>query len=231
MRAPLSVVIPTLDAAAELSDTLAALMPGVQAGLIRELVISDGGSADETVRIAEEVGAVVVTGAAGRGGQLRRGVAAAQGAWLLLLHADTQLSPGWVGAVERHMETAPDRAGYFRLSFRGGGRSGRIVAAWANWRSRVLGLPFGDQGLLLTKAALEAIGGVPDLKLMEDVALARALRGKLAMLYADARTSPVRYEAEGWTRRGARNLGLQFRFAMGADPERLARRYASRPEN
>lgn len=223
MRAALSVVIPTLDAETGLPGCLAALMEGLEAGLIRELVISDGGSDDATVRIAEEVGAVLVRGPASRGGQLRRGVAASQGEWVLLLHADTVLEPGWSDAVGAHL--ASGQAGYFRLGFLSGGVPARVVAGWANLRARLFGLPYGDQGLVVPRAVLDAVGGVPDIPLMEDVALARALGGQLRALPVTARTSAARYETEGWLRRGRRNLWCLTRYLLGADPERLAQGY------
>lgn len=223
MRAPISIVIPTLNAAAELAPCLAALTEGLQAGLIRELIVSDGGSADGTQALAEAAGAVVVSGAPGRGAQVARGVAAAGGAWLLILHADTRLAPGWTAVVAAHL-AGPERAGWFRLRFRGGGVPGRIVAGWANLRSR-LGLPYGDQGLLVPAALLAQLGGYPALPLMEDVAVARRLRGQMRPLDGVAETSAARYLAEGWLRRGARNLWLLARYLAGADPERLAREY------
>jgi rSAM/selenodomain-associated transferase 2 len=223
MRAALSVVIPTLNAENGLPACLAALMEGLEAGLIRELVISDGGSTDKTLKIADEVGAVVVTAPPSRGGQLRRGVASAHGDWVLLLHADTVLEPGWSGAVISHM--AGGQAGYFRLGFASGGISARAVAGWANLRSKWFDLPYGDQGMVLPRALLDSVGGVPDIPLMEDVALARALRGQMAALPVTARTSAERYETEGWFRRGRRNLWTLCRFLCGADPERLAQDY------
>ena len=225
MPAPLSVVIPTLNAAAGLPGAAAALMPGVEAGLIRELVVSDGGSQDATVEIAGALGAVTVAGPPGRGGQLARGVAAARGDWLLLLHADTVLAPGWVAGAEAHIARHPDSAGHFRLAFRAGGLAPRLVAGWANLRSRAFGLPYGDQGLLVSRDLLTGVGGIPDLPLMEDVALARALKGRLRPLAAEARTSAERYERDGWLRRGARNLGTLARYLAGADPALLAERY------
>ncbi len=223
MRAALSVVIPVLNAEKGLPACLAALMEGLEVGLIRELVISDGGSTDKTLTIADEVGAVVVTGPASRGGQLQRGVQASAGDWVMLLHADTVLEPGWTEAVMAHM--SGDRAGYFQLGFQSGGMPARIVAAWANLRSRWFGLPYGDQGLVLPRALLDSVGGVPDIPLMEDVALARALCGQLDPLPVTARTSAERYESEGWFRRGCRNLWTLCRYLGGSDPERLAQDY------
>ncbi len=226
MPAPISVIIPTLNASAGLPACLQALMPGLEAGLIRELVISDGGSDDTTAQIADEAGAVLVTGPSGRGGQLARGVAAAKGTWILLLHADTVLSSDWVEAAEAHL-ASPDLAGYFRLRFRAKGLMPRLVAGWANLRSRLFKLPYGDQGLLLTQDLLADVGGVPALPLMEDVALARRLGPRLTMLEATALTAPDRFQRDGWIRRGTRNLWTLARYYAGVDPAKLARDYVS----
>lgn len=228
MPASLSVVIPTLNAADALPGTAEHLLEGVSSGLIRELVISDGGSTDATLSVARELGARVVEGPPTRGGQIARGTEATNAPWLLLLHADTHLSANWTHAVRAHMKDAHDRAGYFRLRFRATGLTPRVVAGGANFRSRLLGLPYGDQGLLISAELLERIGGVPELPLMEDVALARRLRGRLVLIDAFASTSARRYLEEGWSRRVTRNLLNLALFRLGADPASLARRYASR---
>jgi rSAM/selenodomain-associated transferase 2 len=229
MRAPLSIVIPTLDAGAVLPETLAALGEGLHAGLIRELVVSDGGSRDATLALAEAAGAIVVAGAPGRGGQIGRGISAAGGPWLMVLHADSRLRPGWAEAVRRHIAAAPGQAGYFALAFDAPGLAPRLVAGWANLRARVFGLPYGDQGLVVAREVLAAAGGYPDLPLMEDVALARRLRGRLTALPAVALTDAGRYLRRGWLRQGASNLWRLARYLAGADPARLARGYAPSP--
>lgn len=222
MRAPISVVIPTLNAAHSLPGCVAALMEGLSAGLIREVIVSDGGSTDATLRIAESIGAEVVRGAASRGGQLRRGCAVAQGDWLLVLHADTQLEAGWCDVVADHL--GQGTPAYFRLGYDARGLGPRIVAGWANLRSQIFALPYGDQGLLIRSDILKDAGDFPDIPLMEDVALVRRLRG-LQALPATARTSFARYAAEGWMRRGLRNLILLLRYRAGADPHALAQAY------
>lgn len=223
MRAKLSVVIPTLDAASALPGCLGALMPGVEAGLIRELVISDGGSQDATLTIADEAGAVQVSGPPSRGGQLGRGAEAAGGDWFLFLHADSRLPDGWRDVVAAQM--GEGEPAYFRLQFDARGMAPAFVAAWANLRSRVFGLPYGDQGLLISRADYEAAGGYRDIPLMEDVAMARRLRGRLKMLPLAMVTSADRYRRDGWLRRGGRNLSLLIRYFAGATPQDLARRY------
>jgi len=224
MRAPISIVIPTLDAAGTLPAALSALIEGLAAGLVREVIVSDGGSRDATCDIARAAGADVVEGSRGRGAQLRRGAEAARGDWVLLLHADTELGEGWSRAASDFVKD-PAWAGYFDLAFRASGAAPRVVAGWANLRSRAFGLPYGDQGLLVPRALLEAAGGVPDLPLMEDVALARRLRGRLRPIGVVARTSADRYLREGWVRRSVLNGWQLARYLAGADPARLARAY------
>jgi hypothetical protein len=227
MTAPLTVVIPTLNAGDHLTATASALFAGVTAGLVRGLVVSDGGSTDATLALADALGARVVGGPPGRGAQIARGVAAAGTDWVLILHADTHLAPRWPAAAADHMRRYPDDAGAFRLAFRAGGMAPRLVAGWANLRSRA-GLPYGDQGLLVRRTVLASVGGVPEIPLMEDVVLARALRGRLRRINATAFTGAERYLAGGWVRCGARNLWTLARYLAGTDPERLARDYDRR---
>lgn len=224
MPAPISVVIPTLNAAHTLPRVANTLAAGLDAGLIHQLVISDGGSTDTTIQLAEGLGATLVQGAASRGGQIRRGVEAARADWLLIVHADTELGPDWVEAVRDHLKS-PQTAGYFRLRFRATGWRPAVVAGWANLRSRLFGLPYGDQGLLIHRNLLKSVGGVPDLPLMEDVALARALSGRLLMLHAVASTSAERYVRDGWIRRSLHNAATLARYFMGVRPDRLASDY------
>ncbi len=223
MRAPISIVIPTLNAQDALPGCLAALMEGLESGLIRELIVSDGGSQDTTGAIAQAWGATVLHGPASRGGQLRRGCAAAQADWLLVVHADTQLQPGWTKAVGAHLNH-PERAGWCSLRFDQGGMAARVVAGWANLRS-LFGLPYGDQGLLISARLYAETGGFADVPLMEDVAMARALRGRLTRLDVVAQTSAEKYVRQGWVTRGARNLWTLTRYLSGADPATLAAAY------
>ncbi len=225
MRAPLSIILPTLDAAPALPGAFAALMEGLAAGLIREVIVSDGGSRDETAEIARAAGARLLTGAPGRGGQLRRGAEAAGGDWLLFLHADSWPAPGWAAVVATHMQRAPERAATFRLSFRARGAGARLTAGWANLRTRLFHLPYGDQGLLIPRALYARTGGFADIPLMEDVAMARALRRRLCLLDHLITTDASRYLARGWLRRGARNWLTLARYLAGTDPAKLARHY------
>lgn len=224
MTATLSIIVPTLDAEKHLPRCLESLIEGLTSGLIRDLVITDGGSTDSTAEMADAAGATLVTGPASRGGQLRRGVAAARGDWVLVLHADTILSHGWSQAVIDHIRDEGGPA-YFRLAYRESGLMPALVAGWANLRAGAFSLPYGDQGLLMRRTDYDGAGGYPDQPLMEDVALVRALPRPLTRLDAQAITSADRYLRDGWIRRGGRNLWTLLRYRLGTDPERLAADY------
>ncbi len=230
----LSVVIPALDAAATLPGVLAALRDplassGAPPGLRAEVVVADGGSADGTAEAARAGGARVVEAPRGRGVQLAAGVAAARGAWLLLLHADTRPGAGWAGEVAG-FAAAPGNAGraaYFRFGLDDDAPAARRLERAVAWRCRVLGLPYGDQGLLVSRALLARVGGVRPLPIMEDVDLVRRLgRGRLAGLETRAETSAERWRREGYGRRSARNLACLLLWRAGVPPAVIRGLYA-----
>jgi rSAM/selenodomain-associated transferase 2 len=220
-----SVVIPALNAAADLPATLTAL-GSVPTEVPDEVIVVDGGSTDGTVDVAAALGARVLSAPRGRGMQLASGVAAATRPWLLLLHADTRLGPNWATAATAHMRGNPDRAGYFRFTLDSDDRRARRLERLVAWRCRVLALPYGDQGLLIHRDLLRAVGDIPLLPLMEDVALVRRLgRHRLAALDVDAMTSAARWRRDGWYRRSARNLLCLALYFAGVPPRLIARLY------
>ncbi len=217
----ISVVIPTLNAAKFLPGTLASL-----GTLPREVIVSDGGSTDDTVAIAQAFGCRVVIAPRGRGSQLAAGAAAGQAPWLLLLHADTRLAPGWAEAASRHMAAHPNKAGYFRFRLDDAAQAARRLERAVAWRCRVLALPYGDQGLLIAQCLLRSVGGIRPLPLMEDVDLVRRLgRERLVALDAEAVTSADRHRRHGYVRRSARNVLLLGLWFAGVPPRLLARLY------
>lgn len=222
----LSVVIPTLNAAVGLPATLASVRDGE--ALIGEVIVSDGGSSDATTHLAQTAGCRVVVGPRGRGAQLAAGAAAASGSWLLFLHADTRLAPGWSAAVRAFCDSAANasRAGYFRLALDDTAAAARRLERLVAWRCRWLALPYGDQGLLIGAETYRAIGGFAPLPLMEDVDLVRRLgRARLVELPATALTSAARYRRDGYWRRPVRNLACLALYFAGLPPHRLARLY------
>ena len=221
----ISIVIPTLDAAAELPGTLAAL---AGSALIREIIVSDGGSRDDTLAIADAADARRVAGPPGRGIQLIAGAAAATSEWLLFLHADCRLAPGWEKAAAEFIADpdATDRAGYFRFALDDPDPAARRLERIVAWRCRVLALPYGDQGLLIPHSLYDAVGGFAPIPLMEDVDLIRRLgRRRLVPIGAQAVSSARRYRREGYLRRPLRNLLCLSLYFAGVPPRRIARLY------
>lgn len=232
----LSVIIPTLNAATVLPDALAALAEGrgAEAGgaerspLIGEVIVSDGGSSDRTRAIATAGGCRVIDSARGRGVQLAAGAAAARGAWLLFLHADTRLEAGWAAAVQRFCTDPAEagRAGYFRFALADAAPAARRIEALVAWRCRRWGLPYGDQGLLIRAATYRALGGFAAVPLMEDVEFVRRIgRANLAALPVRAVTSARRYQQGGYWARPLRNLLCLALYFAGVAPARLAKLY------
>ena len=214
----LSVVIPTLNASEVLGACLAA------AADADERLVVDGGSTDSTAAVAEAGGASLLCSGRGRGVQLAAGAEAANGDWLLFVHADTLLAPGWRAAAERHMTEHPERAACFRFKLDDIAWQARLIEAGVALRVRLLSLPYGDQGLLVSRRHYRAAGGYRPLPLMEDVDLVRRL-GRIVPLVGDAVTSAERWRRAGWFRRSARNLALLSLYGFGVSPERLARAY------
>ena len=220
----ISVVIPTLNAAATLPATLAALGP--MDDILSEIVVADGGSEDRTPEIAQTAGVRLITAARGRGQQLAAGIALATGEWLLLLHADTRLDQGWRDTVATHIRDNPDKAGYFRFVLDSADPRARRLERLVAWRCRVLALPYGDQGLLLHRDTLRLAGGMRALPLMEDVDLIKRIgRRHLTGLDAEAVTSAAKWERDGWYRRSGRNLVCLALWHLGVPPGRIAQIY------
>ncbi len=216
MTTDVSIIIPTLNAAAFLPATLAAL------GNVPEIIVVDGGSTDATAAIAVACGARLLTAPRGRGTQIAAGIAAASRPWLLLLHADTRLSPDWPKVA--HGKAT--HAGYFRFVLDSADPRARRLERMVAWRSRVLALPYGDQGLLIHRDLLRAAGGIKPLPLMEDVDLIRRLgRSRLLALPAAAVTSARKWEAQGYLRRSARNLLCLAMWFAGVPPRLIQRIY------
>lgn len=195
-----------------------------------DVVVADGGSRDATRARAREAGARIVQSAPGRARQLNTGLAAAQGEAVLFLHADTRLPAGWIGAVIRTMGDPAVAGGAFGLRFERGEGSGLALRflEWGVWlRVSLMGLPYGDQAIFARRSVLDALGGVPEAPIMEDLDLAREIRrhGRLAVLPLAVTTSARRYEGRV-LRHMLRNWLALAGWRLGVDRARLADWYA-----
>ena len=224
----ISVVIPALDAGGELAATLSAFTGARAAELVGECLVVDGGSRDDTVLIAEQAGAVVHHSAPGRGRQLALGGRTATGDWLLFVHADTVLADDWPRAVADFTGNPANarRAAAFAFALDDERWRARLVEKVVAVRCRLFALPYGDQGLLISRALYDQLGGYKPVALMEDVDLVRrAGRRRLHLFSTRAVTSARRYERDGYVRRMARNLSCLFLWFAGRDPDLILRRY------
>ncbi len=193
-----------------------------------ELFVADGGSRDDTSAIAASAGARVLAAPRGRGAQLAAGAAIASGEWLLFLHADTRLADGWRPAVDAFMAEPRNhaRAAAFRFALDDPSPAARRLERLVAWRCRALGLPYGDQGLLIARTLYDRVGGYRPLPIMEDVDLIRRIgRRNIALLPVAAVTSAERWRRDGWLARSARNLLCLALYFLGVPPRAIAAIY------
>ena len=219
----LSIIIPTLNEAAGLGATLAALQTLRAAGC--EIIVVDGGSHDGSVALAAPLADAVLTAPRGRARQMNAGAAWATGEALLFLHADTRLPPDAPALVTAALR---DHGwGRFDVRIEGRSRLLRLVAALMNLRSRLTGIATGDQALFMTRAAFEAVSGYPDQPLMEDIEISKRLLhlSPPACLRARVTTSGRRWERHGVWRTIRLMWQLRWAYWRGAPAAQLAARY------
>jgi rSAM/selenodomain-associated transferase 2 len=227
----ISVVIPTYNAETTLGPTLAALVPAVVDGIIQEAILVDGGSTDDTCVIAAAAGTRLIRTKLGRGMQLQAGATAARGDWLLFLHADTVLEPGWAEEAEAFIELVmtgrrAQAAAAFRFALDDDGLMPRLLESLVALRCFLFALPYGDQGLLISRKLYRELGGFRPMPLMEDVDLMRRVkRRQLVMLQSRAVTSGVRYRREGYIARSLRNLSCMVLYFLRVPTRVLTRIY------
>lgn len=222
--ARISVIIPALNEAARIAHTLADLAPVRAMG--HEVVVVDAGSSDGTPAAAAGLADRVVAAPRGRARQMNAGARIAGGELFWFLHADTRVTPD---AAPELLEAIGCGACWGRFDIRLSGAHPllRLVERTMNLRSRLTGIATGDQGIFCTRRAFEAAGGFPDIPLMEDIALSRALRqqSRPACLGPHLTTSSQRWEEGGVVRTILLMWRLRLAFALGADPRQLVKRY------
>jgi glycosyltransferase involved in cell wall biosynthesis len=225
----ISVVIPTLNAAATLPRCLNSLIDAAMSGLVREVIVVDGGSTDDTLALADSAGARIVRGNPCRGVRLAMGAATARGDWLLFLHANTFVEPGWANEAALFIERAePERprAGAFRFALDDFEPAARRREARVNLRCRLLGLPYGDQGLLIPARLYLKLGGYRPLPAMEDVDFVRRLGGqRLIMLRARAITVAPQNRRNTPALERLHHLGLLLLHALRVPAPLMSRLY------
>jgi rSAM/selenodomain-associated transferase 2 len=221
----LSIIIPTLNVEKKLPATLACLKAG---SLPLELIIADGGSSDRTPAIAAEHGAKFTATLGGRGAQMASGAMYSTGDWLLFIHSDTHPQPGWKHIAKSFIEDPNNRfhAAYFKFSLNDSAPAARRLERLVNWRCKTFGLPYGDQGLLISREFYNLVGGIASIPLMEDVDIVRRIgRNRITQLNSAAVTSAERYRKNGYLLRPTKNLFCLGLYFAGFPPRLIAEFY------
>jgi rSAM/selenodomain-associated transferase 2 len=223
----LSIIVPCLNEAAVIVEGLCALARLRRQGA--ELILVDGGSSDATSALAGPWVDRVLRAPPGRARQMNAGAGEAQGDILLFLHADTRL-PNNAGSLITNAVDSGRVWGRFDVEIEGRHAMLRVVARLMNLRSRLTGIATGDQAIFVSRRAFRAIGGYPDIPLMEDIALSRRLKslGRPACLCERVTTSGRRWETQGVWRTILLMWRLRLQYFLGTDPGRLAARYEAR---
>lgn len=216
-----AVVIPTLDEADSIRQHLPAVL--IEAD---EVLVSDGGSTDDTVRVATDIGARVIRGARGRGPQMNLGARHTAASILLFLHADSQLPTGAIDAIRREIDDGKVGGG-FTARFDEDRWLYRLGSAVVNLRTQLTRVPLGDQGQFVSRNAFDQLGGFRDWPILEDLEFMRRLKrlGPVTVIAGPVVTSARRYVQGGVFRTIANNWLIWLLYLAGVSPHRLAQRY------
>jgi len=224
MPPTVSVVIPVLFDA----DAVSALLTSLSAGLDVEIILVDG-DADSRLDalVGGRPGVMLHRTERGRGRQMNAGATSATGEWVLFLHADSTLPPGWLAAIAELPGNVA--GGWFQFALDDPAWQARVIERLTAWRVTLLRLPYGDQGVFVRRGVFERLGGFKDFPLMEDVEFVRRLvrAGRMVELPLPLLTSARRWRRDGWFRRSTMNVLLVALYYIGVRPERLARWYRS----
>lgn len=222
----ISIILPVLNEEKTIAATLRALVQIAP----HEVIVVDGGSIDRTVEICRHYGVKILTSSRGRARQMNAGAQEASGDALLFLHADTRLPDSALDDIQRALRNPCYLGGRFDVQLDGTHWMLKIVGQMINYRSRITKVGTGDQAIFVRREVFERIGGYPDIPLMEDIALCRALkrRGQIACLRTRVVTSARRWESEGVWRTIVRMWTLKFLYLAGVPPARLKQFYADK---
>lgn len=224
-----SIIIPVLNEESGINETISHVKQ-ISSGRAVEIIVVDGDAAGSTIHAITDLYVIRTTSRPGRAMQMNAGAQSASGDIVLFLHADTFLPHRAIGLIQYVMKSGRYAAGAFSLGLDSEKLPLRVIAAAARLRTRMTGIPFGDQSLFMRREYFCKIGGFAEIPLMEDVEIAsriKKLGGRIAVLPERVTTSARKWEREGIVYSIFRNWLIQLSYFMGAPPERLAKIYYS----
>lgn len=223
MKKRVSIIIPTLNEGTVISSLLHRLQP-IRAQ--HQIILSDGGSTDDTCIKAEPLVDILLTGTPGRAAQMNRGAGQANGDWLWFIHADTDFQQDPLELIESLVSANP-AWGYCNIRLDADKAIYRIIAKMINWRSGYSRIATGDQGIFVRRALFEQLGGYADIPLMEDIELSKRLRRIHPPYCARQRliTSARRWQTHGVINTTLLMWRLRLAYFLGISTERLAAHY------
>lgn len=225
MSPKLSIVIPVLNEASRIAGSLDSWQELRGQGV--EVIVVDGGSHDASLSIARGRVDHLLTSPAGRARQMNTGAAVAQGEVILFLHVDTNLPSAAPVLIQAALANGDAQWGRFDVRLSGGYVIFRLIERMMNWRSCLTGIVTGDQAMFVRRRLYEAVGGFPDIPLMEDIAISRRLkkRSRPVCLSVPVVTSSRRWEQNGIVRTVLLMWWLRLAYFVGVSPRRLAAKY------
>ena len=222
--AKISIIIPVFNEAEIIEDSLLRLRENSDI----EIIVVDGGSQDNTVTLAQNLGVKVVTSPhPGRANQMNFGASVATGDILLFLHIDTRLPPNFPRIIRAILSEEKIIAGAFQLAINSEKKSLKIIEAMVNLRSHLFSLPYGDQAIFLKASTFQNHGGFPPLPIMEDFVLMRQLKrqGKIKIAVEKVLTSSRRWDSLGVWRTTLINQLIIIGYFLGISPTKLQKLY------
>ena len=219
----ISIIIPALNE----EKTIAKTIDSVNDGFNVEVIVVDGGSSDKTVYEAKSAGAQIIKSQPPRSSQMNKGAEEAKGEILLFLHADTILPSGYELTVRGTLDYPEICAGAFHFKLDEESPSLSRSEKLANFRSEILKMPYGDQGIFLKKSLFDEVGGFPEMPIMEDFEFVRRVRkyGDIFTAPFPAITSDRRWKERGVLKTTTINQLMIVGYYLGISPEKLRKWY------
>ena len=222
-----SIIVPALHES-NMINSLVEHLEGMELSRDAEIIVVDGNPNGDTIQAIGSDKVKKMVAPKGRARQMNAGASVAEGEILVFLHADTELPRNALRRIHSTISQGQYVGGAFQLGIDSHKLEFKILARWASIRCRLTGIPYGDQAIFIRSGYFKLLGGYKDIPLMEDVELMRRIRrrgDKICIVPEQVRTSPRRWEQEGFVYVNVRNAFLFCSYMLGVSPEKLASFY------